>query len=52
MSEALNYMLWTGFIFALPVISGIIYLHCCKIGYFDDDQESREESEEKGETTK
>jgi len=38
MSEAANFMIWTAIVFALPVISGIIYLHCCKTGYFDDEE--------------
>jgi hypothetical protein len=36
MTEAANFVIWMGIIWAIPLVSGILYLYCCKIGHYDD----------------
>ena len=46
MSEATNYMIWQTIIWMIPLISGIIYLYCCKWGYFEEEEETDKQGEE------
>ncbi|MCB7318231.1 hypothetical protein [Lacrimispora sp. 210928-DFI.3.58] len=46
MSEATNFLIWQIIIWGIPFVSALLYIHFCKIGYFED--EEQEEKTEKG----
>lgn len=50
MSEATNFLIWQIIIWGIPLVSGLLYIHMCKIGYFEEDEpeENTENGGEKG----